>query len=372
MKKALLLLLCLLPLLAGSGGLRAQRSEIERLRLVETMGLDPGPEGVLLTLAAPSGGGGDAPLCYSAPGVTVSEAMARLRDRSLEDTLFCGHLQHLLLGEALAREGLDSFLAYVCRSSDVRLDLPVYLLLDTSAREAMTKTGSGGKGVVDALEALGPPRENGPRPSSAGTILRDLESRDSALVRALRLQPNAEEEDAPGYIAAPAGYGVLIGGKLRETLSLEDGVAAELLTGTLEPCSLALELPGNRKASLELEEGGIRLRPGWDQEGRLDRLEIDLRVRAVVLELDGFDRLSDESVRDLLNARLEAELSRRVGNVLQLSRSLEADFLGLGSRIELQAPRRGRDLGRTLGPLLPKLEISVSVQGELSHNNDMN
>ena len=52
MKKALLLLLCLLPLLAGSGGLRAQRSEIERLRLVETMGLDPGPEGVLLTLAA--------------------------------------------------------------------------------------------------------------------------------------------------------------------------------------------------------------------------------------------------------------------------------------------------------------------------------
>ena len=372
MKKVLLFLLCPLLLAAGCGSLRSQRRELEQLRLVETLGLDPGPDGVVLTLAASSGANGERPLCCSAAGASVSEAIERLRERSLENTLFCGHLQHLLLGEALAREGLDAFLSYVCRSSDLRLDLPVYVLLDASARDAMTAAGSGDKGIVDALEALGPLRETGPRPSTAGTILRDLENRGCALVRTLRLTPTAEEGEASGRTAAPEGYAVLLDGRLRDLVGPEEAVAADLLTGALEPCTLALELPGRRVVSLELEDGSLRLLPGWGENGALESLELELSVRAVVLELDGFDQIADESARDVLNVRLETELSRRIGAVLQQARSLKADFLGLGSRLELAHPLRCRGLGRHLGGLLPELSIAVSVRSELSHSNDMN
>ena len=51
MKKLLILLLCLAPVLAGLPRLYAQRRETEQLRLAETMGLDPAPEGLRLSLA---------------------------------------------------------------------------------------------------------------------------------------------------------------------------------------------------------------------------------------------------------------------------------------------------------------------------------
>ena len=56
MKKVLLLLLllCLLPGIAGCGGLYGQRRELEQLRLMESMGLDAAPGGLILSLSSGS------------------------------------------------------------------------------------------------------------------------------------------------------------------------------------------------------------------------------------------------------------------------------------------------------------------------------
>ena len=91
----------------------------------------------------------------------------------------------------------------------------------------------------------------------------------------------------------------------------------------------------------------------------------------MVLEIDGFEQVADEQVLGDLNARMETEISRRLGNVLRLSRRLEADFLGLGRQLEQQAPKRCRGLDQELGPLLPALSLSVSVRGEISHSHDI-
>ena len=98
MKKTLLFLFLLLlaPLLIGCGALYAQRREVEQLQVMETLGLDPALGGVVLSLASSSGVGEGKALCYSAAGASCSDAMDRLRSRSLEELLFCGHLQHIL------------------------------------------------------------------------------------------------------------------------------------------------------------------------------------------------------------------------------------------------------------------------------------
>ena len=170
MKKLLILLLCLAPVLAGLPRLYAQRRETEQLRLAETMGLDPAPEGLRLSLAAP-GGGEEEPLFASAPGASVNLAMDALRQQAGGEQLFCGHLQHILLGEAYARQGLESLLSAVCRSSDLRLDMPVYLILGAEAGEAMAALDDGKAGVCDALNSLGQRKNAGL--SSAGRTLRD-------------------------------------------------------------------------------------------------------------------------------------------------------------------------------------------------------
>ncbi len=372
MKKVLILaLLCLLPLLTGCGSLYSQRREVEQLRLMETLGLDPAGTGVLVSLAAPAGPGDAGPLLCSGTGASLSEAMELLRDRSLEARLFCGHLQHIVLGEDYARQGLESLLAAVCRSSDLRLDLPVYLVLGDSARDAMTRCGDGEKGVSDVLNALTGQQESAGGLSTAGRILRDLDRQGASLVRALRPVPTAEAEDE-ARILTPEGFGVLAEGALAGLIGPEDALAAEILTDSLCPCPLVLRDGQGRSATLELQESRLTAEPLWDREGTLEGLELRVELQAAVLELDGFRQAADEDFLRALTARMEGEVARRAQAVLELSRSLQADFLGLGRRLERLAPLRCRGLDRELGPLLPSLELRVSVQGRLLHNNDIN
>lgn len=372
MKTRFLLVLLLAPLLCGCGSLYAQRREVERLRLAETLGLDAAPGGVLVSLAASSGPGEEGAACFSAPGASVSQAMEQLRLRSPEEPLFCGHLQQILLGEELARRGIGGFLAFVCRSSDLRLDMPIFLLLEDRAQRAMTEACGGGKDIADALSAL-ERREGGtPRLSTAGAVLQDLERQGAALLRCLRLSPGSETGEGSALTVSPAGYGVLVGDSLQALIGPEEAPAAALLCGDLRPCPLLLRDALGRTVTLELQEGELRLEPLWDGDGALCGLELSVRVSAALLEIDGFDRAADEAFQNAVTARMEAELQRQIEALLRLSRELGADFLGLGRRLEQAAPLRCRGLGRELGALLPSLPVRVTVRAELRHAGDLN
>ena len=291
MKKKLLLLLFLLPLLGSCSSLYADRKEVEQLRVVESLGLDLAPGGIRLSLASAAGpGAGKGALCFSTVGASVSDALDRLRQRSLEDVLFCGHLQHILLGESLARDGLEPVLAFVCRSSDARLDMPVYLLLDATAQEAMIAVGAGEKGISEVLRAFDS-AQAGLQLSTAGKILRDLQRQRCALIRALRLTEAAEEEDGAQTLA-PEGFGILVGGTLQALVDAKNAPAVLLLSDSLTPCPLILPDAQGKTVTLELQNGDSTLRPIRDGDGTLTGLEIESRVRATVQEIDGFDRVA--------------------------------------------------------------------------------
>lgn len=394
--RRLLVLLLLLPLLLGAcGPLDAQRREIKQLRVMEVLGVDAAPGGLRLSLSGPPLGQERQAFVASCTGASLTDALERLGQRQAAEQLFCGHMQQLLLGEEAARQGLEGLLTAVCRSSDLRPDLPLYLILGGTAEEAMAAPSQGDKGAADVLRNLAVPEDRS-RLSSARGILLDLEDRGCALIRALRLQestdsspgadtaggsgPSTEAGDAeapeggsstgadaggadasPPVALIPDGFGILVGDRLVSQIPPEETAAAELLLGELQPSLLVLRSSDGATATLELEEGSVSLEPGWDGDGALVSLALHIRVRAVLLELDSFRPLSD----DRLLGQLEAELGRQLGSLLQRSRELQADFLGLGRLLPLRA--RERDLG----PLLPGLELQVSVQGELSHSQDL-
>ena len=111
--------------------------------------------------------------------------------------------------------------------------------------------------------------------------------------------------------------------------------------------------------------------PLWDDSGTLEGLELRVQIRAAVLEIEDFTQAADPRTLNALTARLESEMSGRLSRVLRLSADLRADFLGLGSRLELQSPLGCRGLGDDLGTLLPSLRLRVIVQGSLRHGSDL-
>ena len=88
-------------------------------------------------------------------------------------------------------------------------------------------------------------------------------------------------------------------------------------------------------------------------------------------EIDGRGALSSGEYADALSALLEREILRRAGNLVQLEKTLGADFLGLGERIALRSSARERTLDEESGVNFASLPLRLSVSVSISHSNDV-
>ena len=192
----LLLSSCAAPSLTG---LLPYAREIEDMELVRTLGVDAVEEGVTVTAA----GGADGETGTASAGAgTVSAAVLAMQVQG-ESYLYFGHVGQLLLGEDLARRGVEEALDYTLRDVEMRLETALYLVRDGTAAEAL----EGAEGSApDRLEALadGTGLSADTMTRSVKDVLADLADRGASFVPALA---------ADGALTA-AGYGILKDGAL--------------------------------------------------------------------------------------------------------------------------------------------------------------
>ena len=387
-------ILCLLALpllLSGCAGIYANTREVEELLVIQTMGLDDDPAGVRLTLASGAGVHAEgAPLRLEGRGPSITTAIERVRSLANEEDLFCAHIGHVLIGEEAAKKGLDPALAYICRSPDLRLSVPLYVLRGGEAAQAVLEVGNDRYGICDALDSVnGDVKLRGDgHVTTAAEVARDLARQGSALICAVDCLPSAEKDspksggegepakealaqsggagDAPLMTVSAAGFGVLKDGRLCAYIDRDKAVAVGLLTGETGPCELTVTGRDGTRTTLSLERGRMELRPVWAGDGGLTRLELSVEAQAAVAETETADVPAQEALRALL----EAALSERIGAVLQLSKQLRADFLGFGSRIERLSPGRYHALGRPFAEVLAETPVRLTVSVRLTHTGD--
>ena len=403
MKKFLSIIILFLSfVLSGCGSIYSNYREIEQLLVIQTMGLDANGGGVELSLASSASGSGEArTLC--AAGDSVSTAMDRIYNYSYEEELFCSHIGELLLGEALAEEGIQSCLNYVCRSPVMRLDTPLYVLRGTTAKEAVLNAGGSGKGIAEIMDSVEASAERRGDSSifTAADVMRDLDRCGSTLICALEYGPSSENTDTPGggrkgsgggsdsaassdekdssdsgaqstgYTAALNGYAVIRDAKLCRYLDRDQAIAVGYLKNDTGISDITVTDPYGSPVVLELNGGGSRITPVWAAPGELKGLNVHVDVRASVIETAGRSQLSRADYLDYLTAALEEQISGYVRSTLTASKELRADFLGLATRVELSSPENFRLLARDFSDILPELELQISVSGQISHTSDM-
>jgi len=364
-------LFLLIPTLCGCVSLQPSR-DLEQMRVIQVMGVDRVDGQLQLSLASAPRKSGESSSLLVGSGSSVSGALQRIGRQASEEDLFCAHTDHILLGVEAARYGLDGILGYICQSPEIRMNLPLFVLDNSSAREAMEKLGGGRRSTADLLQAV----ESALRLQgyshifTATEVLRNLERSGSSLICSLSCIPSPE--DAQEYTLAVSGYGVLQEGALTAQLDEESAGGAGLImnTGGVRELSVR-DLKGNM-VTLELDDSSCRLVPLWTDAGALQALELQLSVRAAVLEIGGKSGpLNNAQYEDHLIAQLEAEVSRQVQKAVLVSKQLGADFLNLGERLSCQAPADRRASLADFAALLPGLEFRLSVSGKLSHSYDI-
>lgn len=403
---SLLIIICLLLSLSGCSGIYSNFRELERLLVIQTMGIDYAEEGVGISLASGAKSDGSSPVRLFSPGVSVTSAVAHILSYSQEQELFLSHTSHVVLGEEAAKNGINGYLSYICRSPNLRTDIPLYIVKGGTAQEAVMQVGDGSKGISEVLEAVraNVDERGDSKAFSASDLLRDLERNGSGLVCAIECSPSiqeggtkqeggsgsssgtdsAESPDSTGgsgsgeekqekqaLTAAAVGYGVIRGDRLCAYIDKEQAIGVGLLLNIVGISDIVVKDRYATPVTLELDQGSSVIKPVWAEDGSLEMLDIQIKAAANIAEIGGGGHFGEPDYEDYLTAQLETAVSERVSSVIQLSKTLQADFLGLGNIVEMDDAEKYRALGGDFASLLPGLTVRISVSGQIKHTNDI-
>lgn len=352
----LVLVLGLLPL-SGCGYGLPQNREMDNIALMRTMGVDPGEQAgqVWVTVSSDRRARGvqgeeEPPLLLSAQRETVAGACQAVQGQSGSDVFF-GHLDQLVLGEELARNGgVQELLEHFSRDPELGLGTRVWLVRGDTARAAMQSQRD--TGIAQRLSAL--VRDSGMGSAglecTAGEALSALLEGECAVIPALTLAGEGEtaslEQD---------GYGVLQGGALAFWLTGQEARGLELSRGCPGPELLELE-----QAVVRLERAELTCVPVLEG-AQLAGLELDLRVIARVEQprQEEFDR---EQVRQAV----QEQTGRWLTAAVELAQRENADFLGLARQAGTAQPECWKLLREQWARQFPRLDIRTRCTAVLT------
>lgn len=379
---AVLVLAALLTGCSG-GSIYSNYRELEQLMVIQTMGFDWAEGGVRLSASSGSdsagGGGGNsqsgaeqsgsasvARLAAEAPSFTL--AKEKMQDYSAREDLFFAHTAYIAVGGASAQKSVMPFLDYIERSTDLRLDIPLFVVTNGTASELVL--GAGGEtydatSVLRSLERNIILRGDGVI-FSAAEVVSSLDTNGCALitaVRSVKADKAVKEAKKAELTAIPGGFTVIKNGRAVGSVPVDCAKGVNVLQNKAGPSSVELTVDGER-ATVQLDKCACSLTPMFSG-GVLAGLDVKVTLSAALSETTG-----SVDARSLSRA-LANEVRRWVTQVLDISASLECDFLQLGRVLERKEPQRLSGASAGLSGQLRDIYYNVGVEAEVDHSFDV-
>lgn len=344
-------------LLAGCGQFPAAR-EMGDMALMRVMGIDKAAAGVAVTgstgpRASGLQGEGEPSLVLTAERESLSGACLAMQGQS-DSYVFFGYVDQLLIGEELAKKGVQPALDYFTRDAELGLGARLWLARGSTAREAVSAGGE--RGVDSRLATLQTDGKMGiaARSRTAGEVYADLLELGCAYVPAL--SPSGDG----AAVLAERGYGILKGDALAGYLDGEAAQGLELLSGGTSADILEAALPGNRVSVKAVSaRTGARLEFAGNTPSALN---LTCEVKARLSEYE--EPLNDgelEQLRGLLEGRERARLTA----ALEELRRMKADCAGLGVKAALLRPAQWEAVREDWPEWFAKIPVDVEVQVQL-------
>lgn len=338
-------------LLTGCSGLPTAR-EMGDMALLRTLGVDASPRGVAVTgstgpRAKGLQGEGEPALTLEAEQASLTGACLAMQGQS-DSYVFFGYVDQLLVGQALAEEGVRPVLDYFSRDAELGLGAQLWLVRGT-AREALSAGGD--QGIDARLETLQNDSEMGIAnlTRTAGEVYADLLELGCAYVPAL--SPAGETA------VAERGYGVLKGDVLAGFLEGEEAKGLELLAGGPAADVMETELPGGR-ASVRVVSSHTKSRLVFQGEAP-SALELTCKVEARLSEYRS--PLDREALKDL-QKELEVRERRRLEAALMRLQAWGADCTGLGAGAGMFRPAQWQAVQGDWPEWFSKVPLDVQVE----------
>lgn len=357
MKKRFLPWLAACLLLTGCSGLPTAR-EMGDMALLRTLGVDPSPAGVAVTgstgpRAKGVEGEGEPALTLSADRESLSSACLAMQGQS-DSFVFFGYVDQLLIGQALAEEGVRPVLDYFSRDAELGLGAQLWLIRGAPARDALSAGGE--QGLDPRLETLQNDSEMGIAnlTRTTGEAYTDLLELGSAFVPALSPAGDGSA------LLRETGYGILKGDTLAGFLDGEAARGLELLAGGPSADILDVGLPGS-PVSVKITSAHTKSALVF-RGNTPSALKLTCKLEA---RLPEYRQRPEGGELEELRGKLEDRERERIEAALEQLQTWETDCTGLGAKAGMSHPAQWQAIQTDWPEWFSKVPVEIQVEVNL-------
>lgn len=357
----------------AGGSIYSNYRRTEHLLLVQALGADTDGENITLSVSCAKPAKESAAAIISRSGESILAAMSSLQGFTADSELYYSHGEYVLMGEDYARRECGELFDFLARDNQLRLGIYLFVAKDATAKELITGAEEADYEISKTLAGIrrATDKQGAGRVFTARETLRSLSVHGAALICAISAQ-NTEDSVfmvSPGVTAVADGYGILKDGLLVGYLDRDLSQAANLILGHLG--SEGPTIPDGRggKLSIQYEKGSAKITPHWKADGSLDYIEIKGKIKASLAEphTDTL-HITDKELLKQLEEALSEDMVSRLGELLELSRSMDADFLGLKSHLKGLNGEKAAALGENW---LGEATFRISCQSDIQYTREL-
>lgn len=373
MKKLfLILIVSAMTVLSGcSSRVASSIREPDELNLIQTIGIDKGEEGYLVTISTGLGLNNSEPQIRGEEGPTIGSALDVLRKLSDGHEPFYSQADHIIIGEELARAGFEEVLDFIERSSEIRIDTNLFIARGMTARELIINSASKSTAAADTLELIDEqlPNLGQGYVFTALDVASDLSKSGNSLILAVEMKQGDDLKDSEKQKLVPNGFAIV------QNASLTDYVSAELTPSVM----MVLEKLGYLNMRIETDEGAVGLgisdttvdiEPVF-MDDDLTKLKIKVKADASITEVGGMIDIMSDKTRQSLGQVVSQRLLENLQAVLAHSREMGVDYMDIGREAELKAPVRFLNMKETWQEIFPTLPIELEVTAVVKRTFDL-
>ncbi|WP_405114848.1 Ger(x)C family spore germination protein [Paenibacillus sp. FSL K6-1217] len=380
--KGLLHLFAIAILVLPLGGCWNSR-ELNELAIVSGIGMDLVPETdeyrVTFQLVNPSstststspGSGKPAVVVVSATDKTMFGALRRASKHATRQ-LFFAHTQLIVLGEPLARDGINEIFDIFERSHELRLNSEVLVARGSDAASVLKLLTP-----VESLPALGLVKktqntssvwgEN--RPISVFNVIQGITGEGDLTINAVKIRGDAEEGKKKSNLEGSEtltemmmnGLGVFRKGKLLYWMKDSEARGTEWLLNEIEETVLNID-SGDKKEAIAVNIIYSRTELNTTIENGIPVFHVTIAEEGSINETDSFVDLSKREEIMKLEHQLEKQTRKEVMQAFQKGQQLESDIFNFGNELKRTKPQEWAALDRDWGRIFAQGKLDLKIK----------
>ncbi|WP_282942930.1 Ger(x)C family spore germination protein [Paenibacillus sp. RC67] len=378
-KPLMILLLCIIPIVTGCWN----RRELNDLAIAMGMGIDKQGEQYKVSvqvvvpseIAAKKGQATSPVVLYSAVGDSVFEAVRKMTTESPRK-IYISHLRILILGEALAREGIGKSLEFLTRDSDARTDFYIAVAKKSNAEDVLK--------VLTSLESI-----------PANTLYNSLETSQKAWAPTVSITMDELIAALTSESKSPVLTGILVHGdpdkggssksvqniktpvhlqytnlsvfrkdKLIGWLNEQESKGYNYIMDHVNSTAAVIPCPGGGKVTLEVIRSKTKVK--GKVINQKPQIEINIRGEVNVNEVGCQIDLTKPRTIGELESIGEKRVKEVVFAAIQAAKQkYKIDIFGFGEAIRRSNPKAWKKLSRDWERHFKDLEVIVNVDASI-------